>query len=366
MGGEMGLFGITASSEFGGSDMTYLDQCLVNEEMTRVSPSISASYGAQSNLCINNINQNGNDEQKSRFLPSLCSGQLCGALAMSEPGAGSDVIGSMKLTATRDGDDFLLTGSKFWITNGPDCDVVIVYARTDPTSKPAHGITAFIVEESFPGFQKGPKLDKLGWRGSNTGELIFDGCRVPKSNVLGEVNKGVYVLMSGLDLERLCLAVSPVGLMQACCDTAFEYAHQRRQFGTRIGEFQLIQAKMANMHATLSACRLIIVKFPCRIVVIIKIGNHFFFRSCLYSVARAADNGHVSSKDCASVIFYLADKCTKMALDTIQILGGNGYLNDYPAGRYLRDAKIYEIGAGTQEIRKLIIGRAINAEYKDR
>jgi len=343
MGGEMGLFGITASSEFGGSDMTYLDQCLVNEEMTRVSPSISASYGAQSNLCINNINQNGNDEQKSRFLPSLCSGQLCGALAMSEPGAGSDVIGSMKLTATRDGDDFLLTGSKFWITNGPDCDVVIVYARTDPTSKPAHGITAFIVEESFPGFQKGPKLDKLGWRGSNTGELIFDGCRVPKSNVLGEVNKGVYVLMSGLDLERLCLAASPVGLMQACCDTAFEYAHQRRQFGTRIGEFQLIQAKMANMHATLSACR-----------------------SYLYSVARAADNGHVSSKDCASVIFYLADKCTKMALDTIQILGGNGYLNDYPAGRYLRDAKIYEIGAGTQEIRKLIIGRAINAEYKDR
>lgn len=263
-----------------------------------------------------------------------------GALAMSEPGSGSDVV-SMQLKAVRDGDNYILNGNKFWITNGPDADVLIVYAKTKPDAK-QRGITAFVVEKSFPGFSTGPKLDKLGMRGSNTCELIFEDCKVPATNILGKINDGVYVLMSGLDYERLVLAAGPVGLMQAACDIAFDYAHSRKQFNTRIGEFQLIQGKMADMYTTLNACR-----------------------SYLYGVARAAASGKSSSKDCAGVILYCAEKATKVALDAIQILGGNGYINDYPTGRIMRDAKLYEIGAGTSEVRRLIIGRALNKEYRE-
>jgi len=339
--GEMGLFGITTKAKYGGSDMTFMDQILIGEEFSRASPSLSMSIVAQSNLCINQLDRNGTEEQKLKYIPQLCAGEVIGALAMSETSAGSDVV-SMKLKATRDGDDFILNGHKFWITNGPDADFMIVYAKTDTeTSKPQHGITAFIVEKDFPGFSRGRKLDKLGMRGSNTGELIFQDCRVPKENILGELNKGVYVLMSGLDLERLVFASGPVGVMQACCDTAFQYAHDREQFGIQIGHFQLIQAKMADMYTRLSSAR-----------------------SYLYNVTRACDNGYFSNKDCAAVVLYCAEQCTKTALDAIQILGGNGYINDYPTGRYLRDAKLYEIGAGTSEVRRLIIGRAINQHYK--
>ncbi|XP_060801264.1 isovaleryl-CoA dehydrogenase, mitochondrial [Amyelois transitella] len=338
--GELGLLGITASPDYGGTGGKYSDHCVIMEEISRASGGIALSYGAHSNLCINQINRNGTHEQKTKYLPKLCSGEHMGALAMSEPGAGSDVV-SMKLRAEKKGDYFVLNGNKFWITNGPDADVLVVYAKTDLTSKPQHGITAFLIEKDFPGFSTAQKLDKLGMRGSNTCELVFEDCKVPAENILGEINKGVYVLMSGLDLERLVLASGPVGLMQAAVDIAFEYAHTRKQFGKNIGEFQLIQGKMADMYTTLSACR-----------------------SYLYNVAKACDDGHVNSKDCAGVILYCAEKATQVALDAIQILGGNGFINDYPTGRILRDAKLYEIGAGTSEVRRMLIGRSLNTEYK--
>lgn len=338
--GELGLLGITADPKFGGTGGKYSDHCVIMEELSRAAGGVALSYGAHSNLCVNQINRNGSDEQKSKYLPKLCSGEHVGALAMSEPGSGSDVV-SMKLRAEKKGDYYVLNGNKFWITNGPDADVLVVYARTDPSTKPQHGISAFLIEKGFPGFSTAQKLDKLGMRGSNTCELVFEDCKVPAANLLGEENKGVYVLMSGLDLERLVLAAGPVGLMQAAVDTAFAYAHTRKQFGKPIGEFQLLQGKMADMYTTLSACR-----------------------SYLYSVAKACDEGHVNSKDCAGVILYCAEKATKVALDAIQILGGNGYINDYPTGRILRDAKLYEIGAGTSEVRRMLIGRALNNEYK--
>lgn len=276
-----------------------------------------------------------------QYLPKLCSGETIGALAMSEPGSGSDVV-SMSTKAEKHGDYYILNGSKFWITNGPDADTLVVYARTDPnTDKPQHGITAFLIERGMEGFTSGPKLDKLGIRGSGTCELIFEDCKVPETHILGAKNKGIYVLFSGLDLERLVLAAGPVGLMQAACDVAWNYAHQRKQFGQKIGEFQMIQAKMADMYTALSSSR-----------------------AYLYSVARACDKGHFNNKDCAGVILYCAEQATKVALDSIQILGGNGYINDYPTGRFLRDAKLYEIGAGTTEVRKLVIGRALNSEYR--
>ena len=338
--GDLGLLGIVASSEYGGSEMGCLDLCIVNEEMTRASAAIALSFGASAYLCVNRINDCGTHEQKQKYLPKLCSGEFIGALAMSEAGSGSDVV-SMSTRAEKHGDYWILNGSKFWITNGPDADVIVVYAKTNPNAdNPAHGITAFIVEKGMDGFSTGPKLDKLGLRGSNTGELIFQDCKVPASNVLGTVNKGIYVLFSGLDLERLVLASSPVGLMQAACDVAWDYAHQRKQFGRRIGEFQMIQSKMADMYTALSTSRCYV-----------------------YSVAKACDKGHYNGKDCAGVILYSAEKATKVALDAIQILGGNGYSNCYPTGRFLRDAKLYEIGAGTSEVRRLIIGRALNKEY---
>ncbi|CAB3243080.1 unnamed protein product [Arctia plantaginis] len=338
--GELGLLGITASPEFGGTGGKYSDHCVIMEELSRASGSIALSYGAHSNLCVNQINRNGTDEQKAKYLPKLCSGDHFGALAMSEPGSGSDVV-SMKLRAEKNGDYYVLNGNKFWITNGPDADVLVVYAKTDLSSKPQHGITAFLIEKDFPGFSTAQKLDKLGMRGSNTCELVFEDCKVPAKNILGSENKGVYVLMSGLDLERLVLAGGPVGLMQAAIDTAFSYAHTRKQFGKHIGEFQLLQGKMADMYTTLSACR-----------------------SYLYNVAKACDGGHVNSKDCAGVILYCAEKATQVALDAIQILGGNGFINDYPTGRILRDAKLYEIGGGTSEVRRMLIGRTLNNEYK--
>lgn len=339
--GSMGLLGITASPEYGGSGMSYLDHVIVSEEMSRVSAAIALSYGAHSNLCVNQINLNGTVEQKEKYLPKLCSGEHVGALAMSEPGSGSDVV-SMKLKAEKKGDYYILNGNKFWITNGPDADVLVVYAKTDmTTAKPQHGVSAFLVEKTFDGFSTGQKLDKLGIRGSSTGELIFEDCKVPAKNMLGKENGGIYVLFSGLDLERLVLASQPVGLMQAACDVAFEYVHLRKQFNTRIGEFQLMQGKIADMYTTLSACR-----------------------SYLYCVSRACDKGHVNRKDCAGVILYCAEKATQLCLEAIQCLGGNGYINDYPTGRFLRDAKLYEIGAGTSEIRRLVIGRALNAEYR--
>jgi len=339
--GALGLLGITAKSEYGGSDGGYLDHCLIMEELSRASGAIGLSYGAHSNLCVNQIARNGTEEQKMQYLPKLCSGDHMGALAMSEPGSGSDVV-SMKTRADKKGDYYVLNGNKFWITNGPDADVLIIYAKTDPTNpKPQHGITAFIIEKDTPGFSTAQKLDKLGMRGSNTCELVFEDCKVPEKNILGGLNQGVYVLMSGLESERLVLASGPVGIMQSCCDTAFDYAHTRKQFNQRIGEFQLMQGKMADMYTTMNACR-----------------------SYLYNVARACDVGHASNKDCAGIILYTAEKATQMALDAIQILGGNGYINDYPTGRYLRDAKLYEIGAGTSEVRRQIIGRALNSEYR--
>jgi len=336
--GDMGLFGVTASEEYGGSGMTYMDQVLVAEEFTRASPAMAMNIVAQSTLVINQIILNGTEDQKHEYVPKLCRGEICGALAMSETTSGSDVV-SMNMTAVEDGDDYILNGNKFWITNGPDADIVVVYAKTDK-SKAQHGITTFLVERGFPGFSSGPKLDKLGMRGSNTSELIFEDCRVPKKNILGGYNKGVYVLMSGLDIERLIFATGPVGVMQSCCDTAFNYANQRKQFGQKISEFQLIQAKMAEMYASLAASR-----------------------SYLYTVARATDRGHLSNKDIAAMLMFCSEKSVECALDSIQILGGNGYINDYPTGRYLRDAKLYEIGAGTSEIRRLVVGRAINKEY---
>ncbi|XP_012682348.1 isovaleryl-CoA dehydrogenase, mitochondrial [Clupea harengus] len=337
--GEMGLLGITAPVECGGLGMGYLEHVIVMEEMSRISAAIALSYGAHSNLCVNQLVRHGNPAQLEKYMPKLMSGEHIGALAMSEPNAGSDVV-SMKLKAEKKSDYYVLNGNKFWITNGPDANVLIVYAKTDLAAE-ARGITAFIIEKGMPGFSTAQKLDKLGMRGSNTCELIFEDCKVPEKNILGPLNKGVYVLMSGLDLERLVLSAGPIGIMQAVLDHAIPYLHVREAFGQRIGEFQLMQGKMADMYTRLSSCR-----------------------QYVYNVARACDRGHFSAKDCAGVILYCAENATQVALDGIQCLGGNGYINDYPLGRFLRDAKLYEIGAGTSEVRRLIIGRAFNAMFK--
>lgn len=336
--GQMGLLGITVEVEDGGSGMGYLAHAVAMEEISRASASVGLSYGAHSNLCVNQIRRNGTEDQKKRYLPQLISGESIGALAMSEHSAGSDVVG-MKLRASADGDSYVLNGTKMWITNGPDADVLVVYAKTEPASG-AHGITAFIVERDFPGFSAGSKLDKLGMRGSNTSELVFDHCRVPKQNILGALNGGVGVLMSGLDYERVVLAAGPVGIMQACLDLVLPYTRSRRQFEKPIGEFQLMQGKIADMYTRLSASR-----------------------SYVYAVARACDQGHTTRMDAAGAILFSAENATQLALEAIQALGGNGYINDYPAGRLLRDAKLYEIGAGTSEIRRMLIGRELlNAE----
>ncbi|KAJ8291129.1 hypothetical protein GJAV_G00021710 [Gymnothorax javanicus] len=337
--GDLGILGITAPVEVGGSGLGYLDHVIVMEELSRVSAAVALSYGAHSNLCVNQLVRHANEAQREKYLPKLMTGEHVGALAMSEPNAGSDVV-SMKLKARDEGDHYVLNGNKFWITNGPDADVLIIYAKTEPDAV-ARGITAFIVEKGMPGFSTAQKLDKLGMRGSNTCELIFEDCKVPKENVLGRLNKGVYVLMSGLDLERLVLAAGPLGIMQAVMDNAIPYMHVREAFGQKIGHFQLLQGKMADMYTRLNSCR-----------------------QYVYNVARACDKGHFSAMDCAGVILYCAENATQVALDGIQCLGGNGYINDYPMGRFLRDAKLYEIGAGTSEVRRLIIGRAFNAMYK--
>lgn len=338
--GELGILGITVDPKYGGLGLGYSDHCIVVEELSRFSGSIALSYGAHSNLCVNNIYRNGNEAQKTKYLPKLISGEHIGALAMSEPGAGSDVV-SMKLKATKKGDKYVLNGNKFWITNGPDADVLVVYAKTEPNAG-SKGITAFIIEKGMKGFSRAQKLDKLGMRGSNTCELVFEDCEVPAENILGELNKGVRVLMSGLDSERLVLAAGPVGLMQAAMDVALPYVHTREQFGAAIGTFQLMQGKIADMYTELMCSR-----------------------SYLYSVARAFDAGFTSRKDCAGVILYCAEKSVNVALEAIQTLGGNGYINDYPTGRLLRDAKLYTIGAGTSEVRRMLIGRELFEETKD-
>lgn len=335
--GEMGLLGITVSEEYGGANMGYLAHAIAMEEISRASASVGLSYGAHSNLCVNQIYLNGNAEQKKRFLPKLISGEHVGALAMSEANSGSDVV-SMQLQAQKQGDHYILNGTKMWITNGPEANVLVVYAKTDKHAG-SKGITAFIIEKEFPGFSTAQKLDKLGMRGSNTCELVFKDCRVPLENVLGEVNQGAKVLMSGLDYERTILAAGPVGIMQACLDVVLPYSQQRKQFNQAIGEFQLIQGKLADMYTVLNASR-----------------------SYLYAVARACDQGVTSRKDSASVILFTAERATQMALQAIQILGGNGYINEYPTGRLLRDAKLYEIGAGTSEIRRMLIGRELFKE----
>jgi len=332
--GEMGLLGMTVEEEFGGSGLGYLEHAVAMEEISRASASIGLSYGAHSNLCLNQLRKNGTHAQKSKYLPKLCSGEHIGALAMSEPGAGSDVV-SMKLRAEDNGDHFVLNGNKMWITNGPDANVLIVYAKTDLQAG-SKGITAFIIEKDFAGFSTAQKLDKLGMRGSNTCELVFQDCIVPKENILGELNRGVAVLMSGLDFERVVLSGGPTGIMQACMDLVLPYIHERQQFGQAIGEFQLIQGKVADMYTTMNACK-----------------------SYLYNVAQACDRGETTRADAAGVILYTAEKATQMALDAIQLLGGNGYINEFPAGRLLRDAKLYEIGAGTSEIRRMLIGREL-------
>ncbi|MDR1076193.1 MAG: isovaleryl-CoA dehydrogenase [Xanthomonadaceae bacterium] len=337
--GDMGLLGITVGEEYGGSALGYLAHVIAMEEISRGSASVGLSYGAHSNLCVNQIHRNGTPAQKAKYLPKLVSGEHIGALAMSEPNAGSDVV-SMKLRADRKADRYVLNGSKMWITNGPDADTYVIYAKTDVDLGP-QGITAFIVERDCTGFARGPKLDKLGMRGSNTCELVFDNVEVPEENVLGKVNGGVRVLMSGLDYERAVLAGGPVGIMQASLDVVIPYIHDRRQFGRSIGEFQLIQGKVADMYATLNACR-----------------------AYLYAVAAACDRGETTRKDAAGVILYTAERATRMALDAIQILGGNGYINEFPAGRLLRDAKLYEIGAGTSEIRRMLIGRELFNETR--
>lgn len=335
--GELGLLGITADPETGGSGMGYVAHSVVIEEISRVSGSVGLSYGAHSNLCVNQINRWGTLPQKERYLPKLCSGEHVGSLAMSEPGAGSDVV-SMKLRAEKRNDRYILNGSKMWITNGPDADTVVVYAKTDP-ERHSRGITAFIIETTTPGFSVAQKLDKLGMRGSSTGELVFEDVEVPFENVLGEEGRGVEVLMSGLDYERTVLTAGPVGLMAACLDVAVPYAHERKQFGQKIGDFQLIQGKLAEMYVALNASR-----------------------SYLYAVAAACDRGAQTRKDAAGCLMFAAERGTQVALDAIQILGGNGYTNDYPTGRFLRDAKLYEIGAGTSEIRRWLIGREMMAE----
>ncbi|MBM3477767.1 MAG: isovaleryl-CoA dehydrogenase [Alphaproteobacteria bacterium] len=335
--GDLGLLGVTAEERFGGAGLGYLEHCVAMEEISRASASVGLSYGAHSNLCVNQISRNGSEAQKQRFLPKLVSGEFVGALAMSEPGAGSDVV-SMKVRAERRGDRYVLNGTKFWITNGPDADVLVVYAKTDPQAGP-RGITAFLVEKGMKGFSCAQKLDKLGMRGSNTGELVFQDCEVPEENMLGALGRGVNVLMSGLDYERAVLAAGPTGIMQACLDVVVPYVHERRQFGQAIGEFQLVQGKLADMYTTTNACK-----------------------AYVYAVARACDAGRTSRKDAAGAILYAAEKATQVALDAIQLLGGNGYINDYPTGRLLRDAKLYEIGAGTSEIRRWLIGRELFAE----
>ncbi len=332
--GDLGLLGITVEAEYGGSGMGYLAHCIAMEEISRASAAVGLSYGAHSNLCVNQIRKNGSETQKQTYLPKLCSGEHIGALAMSEPGAGSDVV-SMKLRADEDGDHYVLNGNKMWITNGPDANVYVIYAKTDPEGG-SKGITAFIVERDTPGFSRAQKLDKLGMRGSNTCELVFENCRVPKANVLGQVGRGVAVLMSGLDYERAVLSGGPVGIMQACMDIVVPYIHDRKQFGQSIGEFQLIQGKIADMYVALSTSR-----------------------AYLYTVAKSLDRGEESRKDAAGVILYTAERATQMALDAIQLLGGNGYINEYSTGRLLRDAKLYEIGAGTSEIRRMLIGREL-------
>lgn len=335
--GALGLLGITADPDFGGSGMGYLAHVIAIEEISRASASVGLSYGAHSNLCVNQINRWGTPAQKGKFLPPLCSGERVGALAMSEPGAGSDVV-SLKLRAEKRNDRYVLNGTKMWITNGPDAETLVVYAKTDPDLK-SRGITAFIVEKAMAGFSVTQKLDKLGMRGSNTGELVFSDVEVPFENVLHEEGRGVEVLMSGLDYERTVLAGGPIGLMAACLDVAIPYVHERKQFGQAIGEFQLVQGKLADMYTVMNAAR-----------------------AYVYAVAAACDRGQTTRKDAAGCVLFAAEKATLMALDAIQLLGGNGYINDYPTGRLLRDAKLYEIGAGTSEIRRWLIGREIMAE----
>lgn len=332
--GELGLLGVTVEEEHGGTGLGYLEHCLTMEEISRASASVGLSYGAHSNLCVNQIRRNGTPDQKSRYLPKLISGDHVGALAMSEVGAGSDVV-SMSTRAEKKGDRYRLNGSKMWITNGPVADTLIVYAKTTPAAR-SRGITAFIVERGFKGFSTSPKLDKLGMRGSDTCELVFENCEIPEENVLGHIDGGVEVLMSGLDYERVVLAAGPLGIMQACLDLALPYVRQREQFGESIGRFQLVQAKIADMYVTANACR-----------------------AYVYAVAQACDRNSITRRDAAGAILYAAEAATRMALDTVQLLGGNGYINDYPAGRLLRDAKLYEIGAGTSEIRRILIGREL-------
>ncbi|QQN52269.1 isovaleryl-CoA dehydrogenase [Stutzerimonas balearica] len=337
--GEMGLLGVTVPEEYGGAGLGYLAHVVAMEEISRASASVALSYGAHSNLCVNQINRNGSEAQKQKYLPRLISGEHVGALAMSEPNAGSDVV-SMKLRAEKRGDRYVLNGSKTWITNGPDANTYVIYAKTDLDKGP-HGITAFIVERDWKGFSRGNKFDKLGMRGSNTCELFFDDVEVPEENVLGQLNGGVRVLMSGLDYERVVLAGGPTGIMQACLDVVVPYIHDRKQFGQSIGEFQFIQGKVADMYTQLNASR-----------------------AYLYAVAQACDRGETTRKDAAGVILYTAENATQMALQAIQILGGNGYINEFPTGRLLRDAKLYEIGAGTSEIRRMLIGRELFSESK--
>ena len=332
--GALGLHGITVEEEYGGSALGYLSHCIAMEEVSRASAAVGLSYGAHSNLCVNQLRRNGSEVQKRKYLPKLVSGEHVGALAMSEPGAGSDVV-SMRTRADKQGDRYVLNGTKMWITNGPIADTMVIYAKTDRTAG-ARGITAFIVEKGFKGFSPAQKLDKLGMRGSDTSELVFTDCEVPEENVLGAVGNGVNVLMSGLDYERVVLAAGPLGIMQACMDLVIPYVHQRHQFGQAIGRFQLVQAKLADMYVTMNSAK-----------------------AYVYAVARACDEGRTTREDAAGAILYAAERATWMALETIQCLGGNGYINDFPAGRLLRDAKLYEIGAGTSEIRRMLIGREI-------
>ena len=332
--GALGLHGITVAEEFGGSGLGYLAHCVAMEEVSRASASVGLSYGAHSNLCVNQINRNGTPEQKRKYLPKLISGEHVGALAMSEPGAGSDVV-SMATRADKVGDRYVLNGSKMWITNGPVADTLVVYAKTDRTAG-ARGITAFMIEKGMKGFAPAQKLDKLGMRGSDTSELVFTDCEVPEENVLGAVGNGVNVLMSGLDFERVVLSAGPLGIMQACMDVVIPYVHDRKQFGQAIGRFQLVQAKLADMYVTMNAAK-----------------------AYVYAVARGCDEGRITREDAAGAILYAAERATWMALEAIQCLGGNGYINDFPCGRLLRDAKLYEIGAGTSEIRRMLIGREL-------
>jgi isovaleryl-CoA dehydrogenase len=335
--GALGLHGITVEEEFGGSGLGYLEHCIALEEVSRASASVGLSYGAHSNLCVNQIRRNGSVEQKRKYLPKLISGEHVGALAMSEPGAGSDVV-SMKTRAEKKGDHYVLNGSKMWITNGPVAETLVVYAKTDPTAG-TRGLTAFLIEKGMQGFRPAQKLDKLGMRGSDTSELVFEDCEVPEENVLGSVGRGVNVLMSGLDYERVVLAAGPLGIMQAALDVVIPYVHDRKQFGQPIGTFQLVQGKLADMYVMMNACK-----------------------SYVYQVAKACDRGETTREDAAGAILLSAEQATKIALDAIQLLGGNGYINDYATGRLLRDAKLYEIGAGTSEIRRMLIGRELFAK----